>query len=245
MAAGPQLKSVWSTPDCNIDVLDGEQFEDCLAELFDTQGLDVCRTRKFGDYGADLVVVRELERIVVQAKRSTKPVGLRAVQEVVAARPHYTCDRAWVVSNHYFTRQAKKLAASNEVELWSRDQMRDALESVGLLDQDRPAVEPQCWRCGIKLIVRSGRNGQFFGCRNYPNCHCILPRSADRPLWFRSPRTATSAASIRVFSGDGRYWWDGSFWVDSEKAAPAWAHRSPDGWYWWDGLQWRPVPQSP
>jgi ssDNA-binding Zn-finger/Zn-ribbon topoisomerase 1 len=27
-----------------------------------------------------------------------------------------------------------------------------------------------CPRCGGKLIVRNGRNGNFYGCSNYPKC---------------------------------------------------------------------------
>ena len=27
-----------------------------------------------------------------------------------------------------------------------------------------------CPNCGIKLVLRNGRNGQFYGCPNYPNC---------------------------------------------------------------------------
>ncbi len=27
-----------------------------------------------------------------------------------------------------------------------------------------------CPRCGGKLVLRNGRNGQFYGCSNYPNC---------------------------------------------------------------------------
>lgn len=27
-----------------------------------------------------------------------------------------------------------------------------------------------CPRCGGRLVVRNGRNGEFYGCSNYPNC---------------------------------------------------------------------------
>lgn len=28
-----------------------------------------------------------------------------------------------------------------------------------------------CPRCGNSLVLRSGKNGEFYGCSNYPNCH--------------------------------------------------------------------------
>ncbi|MDR2866902.1 MAG: topoisomerase DNA-binding C4 zinc finger domain-containing protein [Methanomassiliicoccaceae archaeon] len=28
-----------------------------------------------------------------------------------------------------------------------------------------------CPRCGKSLVLRNGRNGQFYGCKGYPDCH--------------------------------------------------------------------------
>lgn len=78
------------------------------------------RTPYVGDYGADLILTRGNERLLVQAKRWSKPVGIKAVQEAAAARAHYRCDRALVVSNQEFTKSAQELTRSNQVELWGR-----------------------------------------------------------------------------------------------------------------------------
>jgi T4 superinfection immunity protein len=48
-------------------------------------------------------------------------------------------------------------------------------------------------------------------------------------------------------SGDRRWWWNGSRWMDSQAAPPPMAARSPDGAWWWNGIEWRqtaPTPQS-
>jgi hypothetical protein len=42
-------------------------------------------------------------------------------------------------------------------------------------------------------------------------------------------------------SGDRRWWWNGSRWMDSAVAAPPMAARSPDGAWWWNGAEWRPA----
>lgn len=34
---------------------------------------------------------------------------------------------------------------------------------------------PICPKCGIPLIIRSGRRGKFYGCSNYPRCHETSP----------------------------------------------------------------------
>jgi restriction system protein len=107
-----------------IDVMDGITFERRLAHLFTGLGYHVEQTRARGDYGADLVLQKNGSRTVVQAKRWTKKnVGVKAIQEAVAAKPMYRCDRAMVVTNRYFTEQAKRLARTNGVTLWNRDEL--------------------------------------------------------------------------------------------------------------------------
>lgn len=110
-----------------IDRMNGLTFERRLAHLFAGLGYRVEQTRARGDYGADLVLEQNGQRTVVQAKRWTKNVGVKAVQEAVAAKPMYRCDRAMVVTNRYFTEQAKRLAKANEVTLWNRDELVRAL----------------------------------------------------------------------------------------------------------------------
>nr|WP_305120972.1 restriction endonuclease [Saccharibacillus sp. JS10] len=106
-----------------IDQMDGIQFEQYLGHLFRSQGYKAEVTQAKGDYGADLILTKNDRRIVVQAKRYKKNVGLKAVQEVQSAKAHYRANEAWVVTNSYYTEQAKKLASSNKVTLVTRDEL--------------------------------------------------------------------------------------------------------------------------
>lgn len=110
-----------------IDRMDGITFERHLSHLFSSRGYRVQQTRARGDYGADLVLEKDGVRTVVQAKRWTKNVGVKAIQEAVAAKPMYGCDCAIVVTNRYFTEQAQFLARANGVRLWNRDELVRAL----------------------------------------------------------------------------------------------------------------------
>jgi restriction system protein len=104
-----------------IDVMDGRTFEQFLATLFRRLGYRVENTRYQGDYGADLVVKKNGISTAVQAKRWSKRVGVKAVQEAVASKGYYDCHGALVVANREFTDQARRLARANEVELWDRE----------------------------------------------------------------------------------------------------------------------------
>jgi len=110
-----------------IDRMDGITFERRLAHLFASRGFRVEQTGARGDYGADLVLEKDGARTVVQAKRWKKNVGVKAVQEAVAAKPMYRCDYSMVVTNRYFTQQAIRLARANGVRLWNRDDLVRAL----------------------------------------------------------------------------------------------------------------------
>jgi restriction system protein len=110
-----------------IDRMDGVRFEQYLGHLFRSQGFRAEVTQARGDYGADLVLTQGNRRIVVQAKRYTKNVGLKAVQEVQSAKAHYRANEAWVVTNSQYTEQAKKLARSNNVRLIARDELVEML----------------------------------------------------------------------------------------------------------------------
>jgi restriction system protein len=108
--------------------MDGSTFEQRLAILFRGLGYRAERvgaTR--GDFGGDLIVSKDGKRTIVQAKRWNKNVGLKAVQEAVAARGFYKTDAAMVVTNRGFTVQAHKLAEENGVTLWGREALVSAL----------------------------------------------------------------------------------------------------------------------
>lgn len=123
-----------------IDAMDGRTFELFLVTLFQRLGYDAEHTgRAYGDYGADLVVTAAGKRAVVQAKRASGNVGVKAVQEAVAAKGMYGCAGALVVTNGGYTKQARNLARVNDVELWDRDALIQRLLRAERTPQDRPS----------------------------------------------------------------------------------------------------------
>ena len=122
----------------DIDKMDGKTFEKYLEVLFKKLGYRVERTRYVGDYGADLVVWKDGIKTVIQAKRHKKNVGIKAIQEAVAAKGYYSCEKAMVVTNSAYTRQAIELARANDVQLWDRKDLLKALSSA----KNTKAAEP-------------------------------------------------------------------------------------------------------
>jgi len=103
-----------------VDKMKGKEFEEYLRVLFSERGYQVRLTPATGDYGADLVLIQNGRKTIVQAKRYKKNVGIKAVQEIASAKQHYRAGECWVVTNSGYTEPARRLAQSNQVRLVDR-----------------------------------------------------------------------------------------------------------------------------
>ena len=109
-----------STADDAAAEMTGTEFEDHIARIARTAGLPVIMTSITGDWGVDIIVGRRPNRLAIQCKRQSRPVGTSAVQEVVAGAPMQDCTKTMVVTNHEFTPAARKLAELHGCELVGR-----------------------------------------------------------------------------------------------------------------------------
>lgn len=100
----------------------GAAYEQHVANKMRLHGfLFVQQCGKSGDYGADIIArTFFMSKIVVQCKKYSGKVGVKAVQEVIAARQYYRASRAAVATNSTFTKNAVELAKACGVELWEQ-----------------------------------------------------------------------------------------------------------------------------
>lgn len=104
-----------------IDSMNGETFEYFLQAHFEKMGYKVKMTPKSSDYGADLILIKDDIKTVVQAKRYKGKVGVAAIQQAYASMGYYKASRCMVITNSYYTSQARTLAKKNGVILWDRE----------------------------------------------------------------------------------------------------------------------------
>ncbi|KGE17583.1 restriction endonuclease [Paenibacillus wynnii] len=165
----------------DIDKMEGIQFEQYLGHLFRAQGYKTEVTKAAGDYGADLILQKDGKKIVVQAKRYSKNVGIKAVQEAQASIAHYGAVEAWVVSNSDYTTAAYELAKSNHVKLINREALIEIILAMNpgtapapkAVIAATPVDEMTCPKCGSTLVLRNSTRGQFYGCSSFPKCRHI------------------------------------------------------------------------
>ncbi|MEK4365038.1 restriction endonuclease [Paenibacillus sp. FSL M8-0212] len=173
-----RIKRLKKSGIAEIDQMDGTKFEHYLAYLFRSQGYKVQVTKAVGDFGADLILSKDGKRISVQAKRYSKYVGIKAVQEAQSSVAYYGTAEAWVVSNSDYTSAAYELAKSNKVKLFNREALIEMILALNPQGTATPQVdvaeidrdENICPKCGNDLIKRSGPRGPFYGCSSFPKC---------------------------------------------------------------------------
>ncbi|WP_313567955.1 restriction endonuclease [Acetoanaerobium noterae] len=111
-------------------ITNGYDFEEYLKTIFDKHGYYVEVTKRSGDQGADLVLNKNNEKIVVQAKFYSRPVGNKAVQEVVSAIAFYNANKGMVVTNNRYTQSAIELANANNIKLIDGAELQKMRESI-------------------------------------------------------------------------------------------------------------------
>lgn len=111
----------------DVDLMSGVEFEIFIADLFKKMGYKATITKASGDQGVDIIAERDGVKIAIQAKRYAGAVSNSAVQEAVAGKKYYSCDKTLVVTNSIFTSSAIDLAKANDVLLWDRAVLNEKL----------------------------------------------------------------------------------------------------------------------
>lgn len=105
-----------------IDQMDGIAFENFVAGLLRINGYKKVEvTKASGDYGVDIVAVKNGKKYAFQCKCYSSNLGIKSIQEVYSGAKMYRADIAVVVTNSHFTSSAINLANKLEVLLWNRD----------------------------------------------------------------------------------------------------------------------------
>lgn len=111
----------------DIDLMTGSEFEEFIAKLFIKMGYSAYTTKTSGDQGIDVIAEKNGIKYGIQAKCYSNSVGNSAVQEAVAGKSFYGCDKIIVITNNSYTKSAIELATANGVILWDRNILKEKL----------------------------------------------------------------------------------------------------------------------
>ena len=170
----------------SIKQLSWYEFEQLLGEYYRRNGYRVLENTAAGpDGGIDLLLKKDEETTIVQCKQYRhKPVGVKVVREMFGLKVAHGATHVVIVTACTFTRDAKKFAQANDVQLVDSKALLSMIQSV----QSNPVVVKSevtadieanmCPRCGSELVERVARRGnnagnKFLGCSAFPKCRFV------------------------------------------------------------------------
>lgn len=122
-----------------IDMMSGSDFEEYLRLLFQNLGYGVKKTQQTRDGGVDLILNKESEITLVQAKRYkiNGVVGVDAVRDVYSNKETYGAKRMVVLTTAMnFSLDAIKKARELNVELKDRNEFKDLLRKSKMINEE-------------------------------------------------------------------------------------------------------------
>ena len=113
----------------NFDCMGGHEFEYFCADILKRNEFDnVEVTQGSGDHGIDILAEKDGITYAIQCKCYSSNIGNAAVQQAHTGKSIYKKDIAVVLTNRYFTPQAKGEAEALGVKLWDRDKLNSMIE---------------------------------------------------------------------------------------------------------------------
>lgn len=113
------------------ELVDGYHFEEYCAYLLKNNGFSkVIITPKSGDHGIDILAEKDDISYAIQCKYYSSKIGNFAIQQANAGRIIYKKDIAVVLTNQFFTEQAKEEACILNVKLWDKNKLNFFIKNV-------------------------------------------------------------------------------------------------------------------
>jgi restriction system protein len=108
-----------------------QEFEAFAAALFGGMGWGVQETGGGGaDDGADLVLMKNGRRIIVQCKRYKDRVGVPVVREAVGTMMHFGARGVYIVALSGFTKTAEEFAVGKPIKLVDGEKLLTWAEAI-------------------------------------------------------------------------------------------------------------------
>lgn len=166
-----------------LQSLEWKRYEMLCAEYFRILGKRVETIAKGADGGVDARIYdkdSDILEYALQCKSWNSMVGVKEIRELFGVMAHESAGKGIFMTTSWFSNDAKQFAAEHKDRLFLLDGELFLSMLSNLPEEKRNvlldfAIEgdyttPTCASCGIKMIQRSGKAGEFWGCRNYPKC---------------------------------------------------------------------------
>ncbi len=168
-----------------MDVLhrmEWKRFEIVAAAYYRALGFRPETIRCGADGGIDIKLFRgglpEAISLVQCKAWTSRPVGVKPVRELLGVMTNEKVKTGVFLTTSTYTQEAVKFAEGNKLVLIDGGQFLQklkALPDTTAAELLRIATEddwttPSCPSCGVKMVLREGKQKSFWGCPNFPRC---------------------------------------------------------------------------
>jgi len=170
-----------------IKSIEWKNFENLCCKFFVERGLDARVTSTGADGGVDINVYKkgsDTPEMIVQCKAYSKNVGVKDIREFYGVLSGSQAKRGIFITTSDFTSDAKNFAKDKfpELQLSSGERFMSLVKKLSPEAQQRllnvatygDYKTPTCASCDVKMVLRQGKNGNFFGCKNFPSCRTTM-----------------------------------------------------------------------
>ncbi len=176
-----------------IQDLEWKRFEELSVAYYLEKGIKAETTPLGADGGIDIKLYQDdsgKATTIIQCKAWGSNVGVMQIREFLGVMTHEKIAKGFYMTCSEYTNEAKEIAASNKITLINGDMLLMMIKRLNADSQHRLLTlstkgdykTPTCPKCGIKMIKRNSKKGDFWGCLNYSKgCRQMLNlRKIDR-----------------------------------------------------------------
>jgi len=169
-----------------LRALEWKRFELLCAKYYEIVGFKSETIRCGADGGIDVKLFKHdpaKPLAVVQCKAwSARLVGVKEVRELLGVMTSEKVSRGVFITTGTYSNDAMAFCAANPMQLLDGPGFVKKIQELSPESQTELlnfALEgdystPSCASCGIKMVKRNSKHGNFWGCRNYPRCKSKL-----------------------------------------------------------------------
>lgn len=177
-----------------IKDLEWKRFEELSTAYYEAKGIRAEATKLGADGGIDIKLYQDgsgTPTSIVQCKAwNARYVGVKEIREFLGVMTHEKIAKGFYMTSGEYSDDAKEVAKANGITLINGGMLMMMIQRLPAETQQSllaAATEgdyttPTCSACGIKMLTRTGKRGNFWGCANYPRCRQMLHMRAGATM---------------------------------------------------------------
>lgn len=182
--SSPQRPSSWSIQ--LLQAIEWKLFEEICAAYYREKRIRAELTKLGADGGIDIKLFQDesgLATSLVQCKAwNSQLVGVKPIREFLGVMSHEKISKGFFMASGGFSSDAIEIARANGITLIDGKLFLSMILRLPAEAQQRllniatagEYTTPSCSSCGIKMVRRTGKRGDFWGCANFPKCRQML-----------------------------------------------------------------------